>query len=111
MLRERPQNEACADLFAWPDSLIDLPYGSPSIADVIDDWDCQPERQNRARKTSVVQSLLRHDWVYRWEVILRAVDLAPSPRAVERRLRLSNLANQVMNSSAAAIPSGQQSRY
>jgi hypothetical protein len=110
MIGERPQNDAFAELFDWPDSLVDLPYGSPAIADVIDEWDSQPERQNRARRTSVAQSLLRHDWVYRWETILQAVNLAPTPRAVERRLRLSNLADEVMSGSATAASCGQQRR-
>lgn len=110
MIGERPQNDAFAELFDWPDSLIDLPYGSPSIAEVINDWDRQPERQNRARRTSVAQSLVRHDWIYRWETILQAMDMAPAPRAVERRLRLSNLADEVMSGSATAVSSGQQRR-
>jgi hypothetical protein len=108
MIGERPQNDAFAELFDWPDSLIDLPYGSPSIADVIQESDREPERQNRARRTSVAQSLLRHDWIYRWETILKAVEMAPTPQAVERRLRLSNLADEVMSGSATGISCGQQ---
>ena len=101
MIGERPQNEAFAELFDWPDSLIDLPYGSPDIGSIIKRWDDQPERQERARRISVTQSLLRHDWVYRWETILKAVDLSPLPLAAERKTQLAGIANQVMKYSTA----------
>ena len=109
MIGERPKNDVFAELFDWPDSLIDLPYGSPNIEEVIKDWDSQPERQHQARKTSVMQSLLRHDWVYRWETILAAVGLPVLPPAQERKSRLSDLANQVMKGYSAAIASKQES--
>jgi hypothetical protein len=105
MIGERPKNDVFAELFDWPDSLIDLPYGSPNIGEVIKDWDSQPERQYQARKTSVMQSLLRHDWVYRWETTLAAIGLPVLPRAQERKSQLSDLANQVMNGCSAAVVS------
>jgi hypothetical protein len=102
MIGEKPMNDAFTELFDWTDSLIHLPYGSPDIGDLIAEWDRQPERQKRARDMGVAQSLLRHDWVYRWESILRAAGLQLLPRADERKLVLSELAEQVMNSPAEA---------
>ena len=68
------------DFFDWPDALIELPYNSPDAETIVRELDQQPERQARIRKLNVQQSLLRHDWAYRWEAILEAVGVAPSPR-------------------------------
>jgi hypothetical protein len=39
-----------------------------------------------------VQALLRHDWVYRWEAVLKSVGLAPMQAAEERKAHLRKLA-------------------
>jgi hypothetical protein len=109
MIGERPRNDAFAELFDWPDSLIDLPYGSPTIGDIIERWDHQPERQERARRTSVAQSLLRHDWVHRWETILEAVDLSPLPLVAERKTQLADMADRVMMGPSAPARASQES--
>ena len=80
LLGERPQNGEFEELFDWPDALIELPYNSPDAESIVRELDQQPERQARIRKLNIQQSLLRHDWAYRWEAILKAVDVAPSPR-------------------------------
>jgi len=43
----------------------------------------------------VVQSLLRHDWVYRWENILKMVGLDPMPQLLERKKHLRDLSNMI----------------
>ncbi|HLW53550.1 MAG TPA: glycosyltransferase [Candidatus Angelobacter sp.] len=95
MIGERPHTEAFETLFDWPDAVIHLDYDSSEISRIIDDLDRQPARQESIRRTNVVQSLLRHDWVYRWETILNAVGLAPMPQLRERKRRLQALARQV----------------
>lgn len=109
MIGERPQNQAFAELFDWADSLVDLPYGSPNIGDIIAQWDGQPERQERARRTSVAQALLRHDWVYRWETILHALDLPPVQGVFERKAQLSSMADQVMMGLPASVDASGES--
>lgn len=96
LLGERPRNGQFENLFDWPDSLIDLPYNSPDAKAIVRELDQQPERQARIQKTNVQQSLLRHDWVYRWEAILKAVGLAPLPGLYARREQLRNLADEVV---------------
>ena len=71
MVGERPKNEEFERLFDWPEAVTQLPYDSCDIDMVIKDLDGDPERQDRIRRTSVVQALMRHDWVYRWEAILK----------------------------------------
>jgi hypothetical protein len=95
MIGERPHTEAFDAYFDWPDVVVHLDYGSSEIGQIIADLDRQPERQERIRRTNVVQSLLRHDWVYRWEAILGSVGLEPMQQLLERKERLHNLARQV----------------
>jgi hypothetical protein len=95
MIGERPHTEAFEMLFDWPDAVVHLDYDSSEIDRIINDLDRQPERQERIRRTNVVQSLLRHDWVYRWEAILRAIGLEPMQQLLYRKERLLNLARQI----------------
>lgn len=93
MIGERPNNGVFQELFGWPDSLVDLAYNSPDIDKVIRAFDEQPEKQEAMRRMGVRQALLRHDWVYRWELILKTVGLDPLPKLMERKARLHDLAN------------------
>jgi Glycosyl transferases group 1 len=96
LLGERPQNEEFEKLFDWPDAVTQLPYGSRDIDAVIRDLDGDPERQDRIRRTSVAQMLTRHDWVYRWETVLKAVNLEPMQGVLSRKERLRKLAEFVL---------------
>jgi hypothetical protein len=90
---ERPNNEVFAQLFDWPDPMIDFPYNSPDFDKVVSALRKDPEKEDQMRRTNVRQALLLHDWVYRWETILKAVGLDPLPHIVERKARLRSLAD------------------
>jgi Glycosyl transferases group 1 len=95
MVGERPDTEVFKELFDWPDAVAHLPYDSDKIDAIIRDLDADPGRQDSIRRTGVVQALMRHDWVYRWETILKAVGLEPMQGALERKGRLARLAEVV----------------
>ena len=95
MVGERPNNEVFEELFDWPDAVTRLPYDSTDIDVVIKDLDGDPKRQDRIRRTGVVQALMRYDWVYRWEAILNEVGLKPAQGMLERKDRLRKLAEVV----------------
>jgi hypothetical protein len=95
MVGERPNNEVFEGLFDWPDAVTRVPYGSRDIDVVINDLDRDPERQDRIRRTGVIQALTRHDWVYRWEAILNEVGLEPMQGVQERKDRVRRLAEAV----------------
>ena len=67
--------------FDWPNALINLPYGSDNIAEIIAGLDAQPDRITSIRRNNAVTSLLRHDWVYRWKEILDIAGIKPRPVA------------------------------
>jgi hypothetical protein len=98
MVGERPNNEEFEKLFDWPEAVTQLPYDSCDIEMVIKDLDGDLERQDRIRRTNVVQALMRHDWAYRWEAVLKAVGLGPMQGVLERKERLRKLAEAVVQS-------------
>jgi len=95
MMGETPKNEQFANVFDWQDALIHLQFGSNRISELINELDMQPERQERIRRTNVVQTLLHHDWVYRWGAILNIAGLEPMPAMLDRMNRLRSLAGMV----------------
>lgn len=92
MLGERPDNSMFGKLFDWPDAVIHLPYNCGEVEDIVGAIESDPVRQDRIRRRNVMESLLRHDWVYRWEEILRAVGLEPTLAMRKRKETLSQLA-------------------
>jgi glycosyl transferase family 1 len=97
MVGERPNNEAFQTLFDWPEAeaVTQLPFNSNDIDLVMKDLDRDPQRQERIRRTGVLEALKRHDWVYRWEKILETVGLEPTQEMQERKGRLRKLAEVV----------------
>ncbi len=102
MIGERSGNEQFEKEASWPDAVIDLPRQSGGIEDVIREMDGQPDRHAHMRSTNVIQSLLRHDWVYRWEAVLRMAGLEPMPQLLKRKETLRRLARMVQDKPLAS---------
>jgi hypothetical protein len=90
-----PVCEAYTKHFDWPDAVIDVTDNTTDIADIIADLNAQAERLVRIRKDNIINSLLRHDWVYRWEEILNKVGLDNTPQMLIRKTALKNLAKMI----------------
>jgi hypothetical protein len=103
MLGTIPKSEDYYHCFDWPDATIEIPYDAPDIVDIIARLDADPERLERARRNNVVNSLLRHDWVYRWRDILDTFGLAHPPRLRARVARLEHLARLVVGGAKKAV--------
>jgi hypothetical protein len=95
MIGEKPKNDEFAKHFDWSDAVIELPFGSKNISEVIKSLDMQPNRQETIRKNNVWKSLMKHDWMYRWQAILELAGLDPMPQLEERKMRLYELASMV----------------
>lgn len=100
LIGEHPQTKAFEEYFGWPDSVIRIPIDTPDIAKILGELDSQPERIAEARKNNIVQSLLRHDWAYRWSAILKIAGLNPGPALKNRLEYLKNLAENIKSDSA-----------
>lgn len=95
MVGDPPATEAFEKYFNWPDAVIRIPFDAANIANIIADLDGQPERLARISRDNVVNSLLRHDCVYRWREVLEAVGLQPTPEMLYREAHLKNLAQML----------------
>lgn len=95
MVGARPDNGQFEKFFNWPNALVELAYDSPAFGEAISSLEANPCEQEELRRMNVRQSLLRHDWAYRWQAILEAAGVAPLPRMNERREKLAALAEGI----------------
>ncbi|WP_017315511.1 glycosyltransferase [Mastigocladopsis repens] len=86
-----PKCEAFTDNFDWSDAVVEIPFDCPDISNIIANLNAQPERVAKIRKDNIINSLLRHDWVYRWEKILATVGLDVTPGMLKRKAYLKKL--------------------
>ncbi len=92
MLGDRPSNPAFDDYFGWEDAVIEAPYASSAMLDVIKTLDADPARVERARRRNISEALQRHDHLHRWEKILQIAGLDELPQMARRRAKLIDLA-------------------
>jgi hypothetical protein len=106
LIGDAPRTGHFLSYFDWRDAVFQLPYDSPDIVDLIDELDAHPERVSAASQRNVVQSLRRHDWVYRLEEILRKVGMTAPPSLRARRLALEKRAAEIDRSPVGAFDDG-----
>lgn len=103
LIGERPDNGEFETCFDWPNALVDLPYDSPYFAEAIEAIESDRQAQEAIRRMNVVQSMLRHDWLYRWEAILKAAGMNPLPKLNERKKRLRKLAGTIADNDSVEL--------
>jgi hypothetical protein len=101
MLGVPPKCEDFMQNFDWSNAMIEIPFDCRDIGDILNALDAQSDRQERIRKNNIVHSLLKHDWVYRWEAILTTVGLDSTPQLRKRKAHLNNLA-EIIDTSASS---------
>lgn len=95
-----PQSDTFKQNFDWTDAVIEVSDSTTNVAEAIAELNTQPERLKQIRKNNVVNSLLRHDWVYRWSQILDKVGLSHTPKMAQRRTQLQKLADIAIQKSS-----------
>jgi hypothetical protein len=104
MIGERPKNQKFDEMFDWQDAVLDLPFGSPEVETIMDEVESQPQWEEKMRRTNIIQTLLRHDWAYRWESVLKTAGLEPMKGLSDRKERLKNLVTQVQAAECLTTP-------
>src|SRR5690606_9200692 len=92
LLGEAPNVPSFAENFDWPDAVLPMRFDEPDVASVLARHDAEPERMEAARRQGIVNSLLRHDFVYRWEQISRVAGLEPRSMVAARKKALADRA-------------------
>jgi hypothetical protein len=102
LVGEPPRTRGFDALFGWPDAVVHLPYGATDFLSATAALEDDPARAERIRRRNVIESLRRHDHVYRWAEVLRRIGL-PETLAIEaRRRELSALSARVGDCDLAA---------
>jgi hypothetical protein len=92
LLGEPPRSEEFSRQFDWPDAVINLPFDSPDVGEVLGALDADPERLERAGRRNAREAALRHDWLHRIRTVFEAAGLPPTQEMHERQHRLEALA-------------------
>ncbi len=100
LIGEAPANSWSEKLFGWKDAIVRLPYAAEDPEALLAAFDLAPEREQAIRRANVVESLRRHDHVYRWSEVLRLVGLPEIPSMELRRRQLRELADSISRGSA-----------
>ena len=84
MLGKPPTTDTFRHYFDWQDAVIPIAFDEPNIDQIILDLDAQPSYLESMRRNNVINSLRKHDWVYRWEQVLTELNL-PITKGIEQR--------------------------
>ena len=95
MIGQPPNCDVFRQLFDWPDAVIQTRPDGSDILGVLADLDLEPERVAAIRRRNVTETLLRHDWTYRWKEILQVAGMDALPSLSAREHCLKELADQV----------------
>jgi hypothetical protein len=98
MIGEAPRNGEFEKLFNWPNAVSYLPFDSDNVRVIIEELDKDSDKREKIRRHGILQSLLRHDWLYRWETVLDTAGLEPLKKHLKRKQHLHDLARMVEGS-------------
>jgi hypothetical protein len=91
--------------FDWADAVIEVPSDPADMQALLADLSRQRERIEHIRQVNAVSSLKRHDWVYRWETVLKTMNLELPPNIQERKDRLLEMADALTSGRIASAVS------
>lgn len=92
LLGDRVHNPAFDEYLAWPDSVIEAPFGTQDIVRITEQIEKNPDRIKAARRHNVIEALNRHDYLYRWEKVLQIAGMSMTLKMDTRRKKLTELA-------------------
>ena len=95
LLGDAPATDEFRVQFDWPDAVIHTPFDCPRIEEVLAELTSDPQRLARTSCDNARNAALRHDWLHRLEVIFATLGLAATPGMLERKRRLTELAQLI----------------
>lgn len=102
LIGDAPRNESFHEHFGWEDAVIQLP-ADREIVDFITELESDPHRLKHVSDMNVINSLRRHDHVYRWAEVLSIAGLSETWQMDCRRRELEELATSVELRMAAPV--------
>ena len=98
-----PKGEMFPRYFDWDTAVVPVALDEPNIVEIIAELDAQPGLVKQIQTNNVANSLLKHDWVYRWEQILTELGMPSTPAMEARKARLKAMADSLLNSSESPV--------
>ena len=92
---KRPLGEMAAELFDWPNALIELPDAPAEATDVVKALAGDAMFLEETRTRNVIEMCRRHDWRYRIRNIYEHFDLSLPERLKIEIIALERLANKM----------------
>jgi Glycosyl transferases group 1 len=93
LIGDIPDCDAYRDLFGWPEAVIQIQSDGSDTMAVLRELGSDPERMAAVTRRNTKETLLHHDWIYRWNEMFRIAGIEPSPRRAAREQRLRDLAD------------------
>lgn len=93
MLGTPPNNEVFQQYFGWDNAVIPMKFDEANIAEMIAEYDRNPQLLQSISNNNVSNSLLSNDWVHRWEQVLNTVGLPTTDKLDKRKHQLRQLAD------------------
>jgi Glycosyl transferases group 1 len=96
MIGQAPDCASFREMFDWQDAVIEIQLDGSDVADILRSLDSEPQRLLDISQRNVVEALLRHDWLHRWQYIFQVAGLQPSAGMIARRERLQEIADRAL---------------
>jgi len=107
MIGQVPDCDAFGEMFPWQDAVIPIQSDGSDVCEVLARLDSDPGGVSAISRRNAAESLLRHDWMYRWKEMFGLAGVEPFPGMAARERRLKELADLVSNatdSDATVMP-------
>lgn len=98
LIGQAPDLTAFRQMFDWPEAVVEISPDGSDVADILRSLETDPQRLREISRRNVVESLLRHDWLYRWQHIFQIAGIKLSPGMAARQAQLQELAASISKS-------------
>lgn len=88
LLGQAPEGDTFKSLFDWPHAIVPVRTDGSDIAETIRDLQAQPGLLREISARNVFHAAGRHDWLHRWQTMLKLAGLSQSQRLHARQARL-----------------------
>jgi hypothetical protein len=95
MLGMPPNNKNFQKYFGWSNAVVKVDWDTCDIKEVLSELNAQPELLEQISRNNVINSLQKHDWVYRWRQILTTLNLKPTTGMLAREKYLQQLVQAI----------------
>jgi hypothetical protein len=92
MIGQVGDSQPFREMLGWPDAVVHARSDGSDAKDVVLGLLSEPDRLRGIAQRNVQESLLRHDWIYRWRRILEIAGIPIHPRTESREVTLRRLA-------------------